>query len=139
MKSLFLLFISCFLLSISYSQQTDSLRIITYNIHHAGPPTKPGTIDIDAIVSTLKKYPSDLVALQEVDVNTKRSGNVNEAKLIAEGLGMQYYFAKAIDYDGGEYGIALLSKLPLENTKVLELPMDSAVKGEKRVLLSASI
>lgn len=139
MKIIFLLlFFGLFALP-TFSQKGDSLRIITYNIHHAGPPAKPGTIDVEAFINLFKKYPSDVIALQEVDVNTKRSGNSNEAKLIADGLGMQAFFARAIDYDGGRYGVALLSRFPLKDTQIIYLPMDTSMKGEQRVLATAVI
>jgi endonuclease/exonuclease/phosphatase family metal-dependent hydrolase len=129
----------CFLCITAAAQSADSLRIITYNIHHANPPSKPGVIDMEAIINVFKKYPADVIALQEVDVNTKRSGNINEAKLIADGLGMHFFFAKAIDYDGGYYGVALLSRFPLKDTQAILLPMDSTMKGEQRVLATASV
>ena len=117
----------------------DSLRIISYNIHHTNPPSKPGVIDISALINILKKYPADIIALQEVDVNTGRSGKIHEAKLIADALGMHVFFGKAIDFDGGHYGIALLSTLPLKDTQVLQLPMDTSMNGEPRILLTASL
>lgn len=136
----FPLLVICALFAVkTFAQKVDSLRIITYNIHHAAPPSKPGVIDIEAIISTLKKYPADVIALQEVDVNTKRSGDIDEAKAIADGLGLYSYFAKAIDHDGGFYGVALLSKFPLNNASVIRLPMDTTVKGEQRVLATATI
>jgi endonuclease/exonuclease/phosphatase family metal-dependent hydrolase len=129
----------CFLCIHSAAQSSDSLRIITYNIHHANPPSKPGAIDVEAIINVFKKYPADVIALQEVDVNTKRSGNIDEAKLVADALGMHFFFARAIDYDGGYYGVALLSRLPLRDTQIIRLPMDSTMKGEQRVLAVATI
>ena len=52
----------------------DTLSILTYNIHHANPPSKPGLIDVDAIAAVIVKLRPDVVALQEVDVYTNRSG-----------------------------------------------------------------
>jgi endonuclease/exonuclease/phosphatase family metal-dependent hydrolase len=121
------------------AQRPDSLRIVSYNIHHANPPAKPGLIDIDAIVTIFKKYPADVIALQEVDVYTKRSGNIHEAKAIGDALGMYVFFGKAIDHDGGYYGVALLSRFLLKDTQIVRLPMDTASKGEPRVLITATI
>jgi endonuclease/exonuclease/phosphatase family metal-dependent hydrolase len=121
------------------AQSPDSLRIISYNIHHANPPAKPGLIDIQAFIDVFKKYQADVIALQEVDVDTKRSGNINEAKMIADGLGMYFFFGKAIDYDGGYYGVALLSRFPLKDTQYIQLPADTTSKGEQRILAVATI
>ncbi len=76
-----------------------------------------------------------MVALQEVDVHTTRSGvNNNEAEELAKLTGMTAYFAKAIDYDGGEYGVAILSRFPMENMNNTPLPTDDATNGEHRTL-----
>lgn len=139
MRALFVLLLAGLPALTVFSQKGDSLRIISYNIHHAAPPSTPGVIDVDAIVALLKKHPSDVVALQEVDVLTNRSGKRNQAKLLADALGMHVFFARAIDHDGGEYGVAVLSKFPLRDTGVIRLPMDTSKKSEQRVLGTATV
>ena len=52
---------------------------MSYNIHIGNPPSKPGIIDMKAIIKAIKIENPDLVALQEVDVNTNRSGKINQA------------------------------------------------------------
>ena len=117
----------------------ETLRVMAYNIHHANPPSKPGIIDIDAIVSVIRNQDPDIVALQEVDVNTGRSGPVNQAEKIAQKLGMHFFFGEAINYDGGYYGVAILSKFPLTEEKINRLPTQSGTNGEPRVLVTAII
>lgn len=110
------------------------LKILSYNIHHANPPSLPNTINTDTIGGLINKYQPDLVALQEVDVNTSRSGrSLDEAKAIADKSGMYFRFAKAIDYAGGEYGIAILSKYPFDSFNVFRLP-SANTRAEARVL-----
>lgn len=92
-----------------------------------------------AIVNTIRKQKPDLVALQEVDVRTERSGNVHQAEEIAKRLGMHFFFGKAIDHQGGEYGVALLSRYPLSETVVHRLPTKAETKGEPRVLATAKV
>ncbi|HEX2536274.1 MAG TPA: endonuclease/exonuclease/phosphatase family protein, partial [Chitinophagaceae bacterium] len=116
----------------------DTLRVMTYNIHHANPPSRPGFIDLDAVAKVIQQQRPDVVYLQEVDVLTGRS-KIDEAALLAEKTGMQVYFAKAIDYDGGAYGNALLSRYPLKNTATRRLPTAEGTKGEPRVLATAEI
>jgi endonuclease/exonuclease/phosphatase family metal-dependent hydrolase len=112
---------------------------MSYNIHIGVPPTKPGTTDIEAIVRAIKSQDPDIIALQEVDVNTVRTGKINEAAIIAEKLKMNFFFAKAIDHDGGDYGVAILSKYPLSETKIHRLPTVEGTKGEPRVMATAKI
>ncbi|MCM4166503.1 hypothetical protein KCTC52924_03437 [Arenibacter antarcticus] len=119
------------------SEEQNIIRFLSYNIHHCNPPGTKDVINLDAIVNTISAQKPDIVALQEVDVDTKRSGEGNQAEMIAKKLNMNYFFAKAINYDGGGYGVAILSKFPLLETKVHELP----TKGneEDRVLATATI
>ncbi len=117
-----------------------TVSILCYNIHHANPPSKPGIIDLQAIANVIKAENPDLVALQEVDVFTDRSGkSVHQANELARLTGMKAYFAKAIDYGGGEYGVAILSKLPMEEMKNTPLPTAAENNGERRTLASAVI
>ncbi len=116
-----------------------TIKVMTYNIHHANPPSEEDKINIDAIVKVIEAEKPDLVALQEVDFDTERSGEENQAELIAEALDMQYYFAKAIDYDNGQYGNAILSKYPLNNPETHKLPNNPDENTEKRVLAIAEI
>lgn len=113
---------------------------MAYNVHHCNPPSKPGFIDVDAIANVIKRENPDLVALQEIDVNINRSGKINQAELIAKKAGYHsFHFSKAIDYDGGDYGVMLLSKYPLNEMSTYKLPTDEATKGEQRVLSLATV
>lgn len=113
------------------SNSSGQFKVLCYNIHHANPPSKEGLIDIDAIVKVIKNANADVVALQEVDKLTKRSG-VDEAKVIAEKTGLNYHFFRAIDHDGGEYGLAILSRHELKDAKLIPLPQKNV--AEKRIL-----
>ncbi len=109
-----------------------SIKVMTYNIHHANPPGSPGLINIDTLVKIINREQPDLLALQEVDKGVKRSGEMDQALAIAHRTGMHYRFFKAIDYDGGEYGVAILSKLPILKANHIALPQ--SVKAEARVM-----
>jgi len=117
----------------------DGIKVMTYNIHHANPPTKDSLIDIDAIVQVIRVQSPDLVALQEVDQLTNRSGGMDQARVIAEKLGMNYFYAKAMDYDGGAYGQAILSRFPITSTAVCRLPSSPGFVGEPRIVGEATI
>ena len=123
------------------STDTSELRVMTYNIHHANPPSKieSGEIDLNAIANVIKRENPDIVALQEVEMNTIRSGETDQAKALAEKLGMQAFFGRAIDFEGGYYGVAILSKYPLTETLITPLPEDADPEAEDRVLITANI
>lgn len=123
----------------AFAQKADTLTIVSYNIHHGNPPAKPDVIDLDAIANVIAAQQPDLVALQEVDVNIKRSGNINQAEYLAKKLGMYFYFAKAIDHDGGDYGVAVLSKFPIEEQNSLKFSRIEGRKAEDRVLATIAV
>ena len=100
------------------------LKVMSYNVHHCNPPTAGDKIDIAAIAKVINDHKPDLVALQEIDVNTIRSGKgKNQAQQLAVLTGMYYYFSKAIDHQGGDYGVAVLSRFPIIDTVRIGLPI----------------
>lgn len=117
------------------------LGIMTYNVHHCNPPSKSNTgeIETSAVAAVIRKENPDIVALQEIDDHTRRCGTMNEAEDIAAKLGMQFYFAKAIDYAGGGYGVAILSRFPLGKEAIYRLPATADTTSEPRVLVTAEI
>ncbi|MGK6351778.1 endonuclease/exonuclease/phosphatase family protein [Parapedobacter sp. DT-150] len=137
------LVIVCLLAGASANRPTpapEMLKIMAYNIHHCNPPSKPDLIDVAAIANVIIAESPDLVALQEVDVQTLRSGKeLHQAKALAELTGMHYYFKKAIDHEGGEYGIAVLSKFPIEDTLGFSLPMAPGLAGEPRAVAAVEV
>ncbi|AZI24761.1 endonuclease/exonuclease/phosphatase [Pedobacter sp. G11] len=133
---LFALLVACSPKMAINKNNPNEIRVLSYNIHHANPPSKSkeGLIDIEAIAKVIASQSPDLVALQEVDVNTKRSGNINEAVVLATKLKMNFYFFKAIDHDGGDYGVAILSRYPLTDPQTYRLPSNQDPKAEPRIL-----
>jgi endonuclease/exonuclease/phosphatase family metal-dependent hydrolase len=121
------------------TQKKFPLRVMCYNIHHAAPPANADKIDLDAIAKVINDQKPDLVALQEVDVNTKRSGSFNQAEELGKKTGLTAYFFKAIDFEGGGYGVAILSRYPVTATHRYPLPNDERNPGEPRVLGTATI
>jgi len=116
------------------------LKVMAYNIHHCNPPSRPDLIDVEAIAKVIQDESPDLVALQEVDVHTLRSGKgLHQAKALAELTGMYYYFKKAIHHEEGEYGVAVLSKFPIEDTLGFALPMAPGLSGEPRAVAAIKV
>lgn len=97
----------------------SEIRVITYNIHH-GEGTD-GKIDLPRIAKVLLAERPDVVALQEVDQNTRRSGGVDQPAELARLTSMSVVFGRNIDYDGGGYGTAVLSRLPVRASESVKL------------------
>ncbi len=112
-----------------------SIKIMSFNIQHGR--TVEGNIDLGLAGNQINEMNPDIVALQEVDKYTNRSGNIDIAKILAELTDMEYIFGKAIDFQGGEYGLALLSKYPISEFKVHRLP--NLGNAEQRIALEAIV
>ncbi len=116
-------------------ENTDAvLKVMSYNIRIASPPSKGwGHTDLQAIADVINREQPDLVALQEVDVYTERSGKTShQAKELAGLTGMYWHFAKAVDRSGGDYGVAVLSKYPVIKASSYQLPVTEGSEGEVR-------
>ncbi len=112
-----------------------SLKVMTYNIHIANPPSAPSVVDVEAIANVIKAVKPDFVALQEVDRFTDRSGkDLDQAKKIADLTGMNYRFFKALDRSGGEYGLAILTKYDILESAGFSLPIVQGTGAETRAL-----
>jgi endonuclease/exonuclease/phosphatase family metal-dependent hydrolase len=107
------------------------VRVATWNMDAA--LTSP----LGDLANVLAGIDADVVLLQEVDVGTKRSGGVNQAELLARQLGTAYVFAESIPWDGGHYGLATLSRLPI--AAVRRISLDVADASERRIGLELTI
>ena len=113
----------------------QSLRVMTYNIYGARATSPANAADLDAIAEVIRRQNPDFVTLNEVDVFTNRTGkDVHQARDLAEKLGMEWHFSKAIDRDGGEYGDAVLTKYPILEKRSYRLPCAAEQPGEDRSL-----
>ncbi|KYP14419.1 endonuclease/exonuclease/phosphatase family protein [Flavihumibacter sp. CACIAM 22H1] len=142
MNLLFRLFLgSCLLAGCRSAEKTagasaSRLVVLSYNIHHANPPSRPaGFIDLDTIAATIRASGADLVAIQELDSVTTRSNGVYQLAVLAEKLGMYYRFERTIPFGGGAYGIGILSRFPIQDARAYALPNLDALPAEPRKAL----
>jgi len=127
-------FFSSSVLAQGKTNRPFTIKVMSYNIHHGNPPGKENIIDLDAIAKTIAASGAAIVALQEVDVYTKRSNYINQAEILAKKLNMFVFFSKAIDFDGGEYGLAILSKFKISDANFTSLSNIADSKTENRIL-----
>jgi endonuclease/exonuclease/phosphatase family metal-dependent hydrolase len=124
MKVLFVLVFAMALFSGSgFGEDAPVLKVVSYNIHHGAGVDKK--LDLERIAKLIAEQEPDLVALQEVDKNCKRSGNQDLAAELGRLTGMGLAFGKFMDFQGGEYGLAILSRLPILDTVRYQLPEGS--------------
>lgn len=100
--------------------EAPRLRVLTYNIHHGEGTDRK--FDLERLAKIIKAAEPDVVALQEVDRKTRRASGVDQAAELGKLTGMHAEFGNAMDYSGGEYGEAILSRHKPTDVKVHALP-----------------
>jgi endonuclease/exonuclease/phosphatase family metal-dependent hydrolase len=98
----------------------DTLRVLAYNIHHG--EGMDSVLDLARLAGLIADQAPDLVAIQEVDVGVERTGRVDQARVLGELTGMSPAFGAFMPYQGGEYGMAVLSRWPIVESRNLRLP-----------------
>ena len=111
------------------------VRLVTFNVHHG--VGVDGRHDLARLTRLLAATDADLICLQEVDRHFgARSEHVDQAAELAGALDRELAFAPSLEAgDGGQYGNALLSRLPVLDTAVHRLPGS----GEPRTALRALV
>jgi endonuclease/exonuclease/phosphatase family metal-dependent hydrolase len=100
--------------SFKYPESAEPLTVAAYNIRHGRGMDQ--RVDLIRTASVLQPFGASLIALQEVDSVCVRSGSSNQAAVLAESLGMYHAFGAFMPYDGGKYGMAVLSAFPILET-----------------------
>ena len=98
------------------------LRVLVYNIH-AGKDAA-GRPNLDRVAELVRTVEADVVLLQEVDRGTERSGRVDQLAELERATGLHGAFGKTLDYQGGDYGIAILSRWPIVADTLVRLRVE---------------
>ena len=90
------------------SDSKKTLRVMTFNIHVGVGMDKK--LDLQRIADVIIRERADLVGLQEVDRGVRRTEAIDEIAELAKMTRMDYAFGHNLDYQEGQYGVAILSK-----------------------------
>ena len=108
-----------------------SFRLVSYNICSShflhGHYTRE---NLEALAATLADPTFGVICLQEVDKVCTRSEGVDMTAELAALANYPYtYFIKIRDFQGGEYGTAILSRYPIIESETLNFPVRIATQG----------
>lgn len=107
----------------------QQFQFMTYNVRNGLGMDE--VKDLNRVVEVIRKQQPDVVAMQEIDSVTERSGGKYVLGVLAQQAHMHATFAPAIDFQGGKYGVGMLSKEKPMGVKTVALPG----REEKRTLL----
>ncbi len=109
----------------------DTLRVMTYNVKNA--VGMDGRRNYWRIAGAVARVVPDVVAVQELDSATRRSKGDYVLGELARITKMHATYAPAIDFDGGKYGVGILSREKPLSVRAVPLPG----REEARVMLMA--
>src|SRR5262245_6532465 len=112
-----------------------TLRVMTYNIHVGVGMDKK--LDLQRITDVINRERPDLVGLQEVDRGVKRTEGKDEITELARLTRMDYAFGHNLDYQGGQYGVAILSRALIQ--KIDHQKYQNRVEAERRGMLRVEV
>jgi endonuclease/exonuclease/phosphatase family metal-dependent hydrolase len=116
------------------AQQADvDIRVVSYNIKHGRG--NDNVVDLDRTAGVLRALRPDIVGLQEVDDRATRSGSVAQAERLGQALGLHHAFGRFMDFQGGAYGMAILTRYPIVSTQSVKLPDGN----EPRIALAVDV
>ena len=117
------------------TQTPTTIRVMTYNIHHG--EGLDGKVDLARIAEVIKRSRADIVALQEVDKGVARTQRRDLPAELAALTGMTCVFSNNFNYQGGEYGNAVLTRFPVLSATNLHYAMLRT--NEQRGLLQLTL
>jgi len=97
-----------------------TIRVAAYNIKHG--LGMDSVIDLERVADVLRPLDADVITFQEIDRGVERSGRVDQANRLGALLGMTAHFGDFMPYQGGEYGMAVLSRIPVLGVENHRLP-----------------
>lgn len=91
------------------------ITIATYNIRHGADVD----FDWNRLAEIIRQSGADIIGIQEVDMHTGRTGGRDTVAGLVNATGLPHaLFVPAMNYDGGQYGTAILSRYPIASAEV---------------------
>ena len=116
-----------------------NIKIGNYNIQHCRDhlhflATGEERILPNRVAEVISELGLEVCGLNEVynQEMLEGDGYINQARAVADTLGYSFYFAKAIDYKGYEYGNALVSKYPIISAKTVPMSLPEELRQKPR-------
>lgn len=114
-----------------------TIRVMSYNIHHGRGIDE--VVDLERIAEVIRREKPDVVALQEVDRGVRRTDGRDLPAELAELTGMRVFFGANLEFQGGDYGNAILSRFPASSEANTHFRMlrEGEQRGVLQVVLEA--
>lgn len=109
------------------------LKVITFNIAHGKGMDE--IVDLERQAKLINSYKPDIVFLQEIDMYTKRAGNINQIREFSKKVYLPYCSMETnITLEDGYYGDGIISRFPISFSTNYLMPLTD-LKHEQRGIL----
>lgn len=115
--------------NVGEAKSSGGFCVMSYNVRNC--KGMDDVVDYARVAAVINKYQPVVVALQELDSATQRSNGVVVLDTLAALTGLVKSFSPSIDFQGGKYGVGLLSAEKPIGYQLFSLPG----REEKRSLL----
>ena len=102
---------------------SETLRVLVYNTH-AGKDAS-GADNLERLAALVREARADVVLFQEVDSATTRSGGVDQLSVVRTATQMHGTFGGTLAFQGGRYGLGVLSRYAIRMRQVVMLSGDT--------------
>lgn len=116
-----------------HAVQAQRVSVLSYNIHIAQDAQNKD--QLKPMAEWIKTAGAGLIGLQEVDSVCNRSGKVDQLAQLKQITGMHGIFSRHFAFDGGAYGLAVLSRYPIDSVHHDRISLQSMGKQATRALL----
>ena len=109
------------------------LKVITFNVAHGRG--MDGLVDINRQAKLMQKYNADIVFLQEIDMYTKRAGDVNQIREFSKEIYLPYSSMETnITLEDGYYGDGIISRFPISFSTNYLMPLTDLNHEQRGIL-----
>jgi endonuclease/exonuclease/phosphatase family metal-dependent hydrolase len=108
----------------------EHIKVVSYNIRYG--KGQDNRVDIQRTIQKLRDMEADIIALQEVERYSIRSGFRDQVELMAKELQMNAVFYPSLAYPGFYYGNAVFSRFPLKENNFI--PFTSAIENRSMIV-----
>jgi len=123
----------CACSSATHETQSCELRLLTWNLLHGAD--EQGQLNLEAKAGYIRDREATLVFLQEIDRGCARTLRVDQMAELGRLTGLAARFGAFMPFQGGDYGLGMLSALPIRASRSIRLPEGN----EPRVALALEL
>lgn len=109
------------------------IKIVTFNMAHG--KGLDGVINLERQAEIINSYKPDIVFLQEIDMYTKRVGEVNQIREFSKRVYLPYCSMESnITLEHGYYGDGIISRFPIAFSVNYLMPLTDLAHEQRGIL-----